>query len=474
MTNLIEFNAFPKIPRLNRDIVITEKIDGTNAAIGITVDGDIYAQSRKKVITLEEDNFGFAAWVSKNKLELISTLGPGLHFGEWWGHGIQRGYGLLKGERRFSLFNVKRWKDVGLTEYGLTVVPTLYEGPFHTDAAKDCIQSFKYQGSVAARGFDRPEGIIIYHSAANQMFKVTVEDDHTSKAYLLDGTTVTLANVGSKGGVTIYPKREFKGEVKMSPKSKFKVGDLVVDPFSGHLFWGITKAEYVNESDQWYYSNENWRINEDDLTLYVQPEITSCGCSGSYVKKSLTSKPKFNLGDRVLLDEHCEILVITGILGSSSVASDWSYDVCTTTGMPVTRVSASRLDLYIPPTPEPKFKVGDRVRNDMFIGTVTSIETYDDQVDEFWVAWDKGGQSQCDSRTLTLYISPTPAELIPILKEHEWVRGEWNNGRSFGPYSTYLNATGALLAGGFLLRWSNHKIESDVRSIERCDPPEVK
>ena len=31
----IEFQGFGKIPRLNRDIVITEKIDGSNAAIGI-------------------------------------------------------------------------------------------------------------------------------------------------------------------------------------------------------------------------------------------------------------------------------------------------------------------------------------------------------------------------------------------------------------------------------------------------------
>lgn len=29
------FEAFPKIPRLNRDITITEKIDGTNVAVVI-------------------------------------------------------------------------------------------------------------------------------------------------------------------------------------------------------------------------------------------------------------------------------------------------------------------------------------------------------------------------------------------------------------------------------------------------------
>lgn len=32
---MIEFKAWPKIPRLFRDVIITEKIDGTNAAIHI-------------------------------------------------------------------------------------------------------------------------------------------------------------------------------------------------------------------------------------------------------------------------------------------------------------------------------------------------------------------------------------------------------------------------------------------------------
>ena len=36
---MTEFQPFPKIPRLSREIVITEKIDGTNAQILITDDG---------------------------------------------------------------------------------------------------------------------------------------------------------------------------------------------------------------------------------------------------------------------------------------------------------------------------------------------------------------------------------------------------------------------------------------------------
>src|SRR5690242_15477805 len=106
----IEFEAFPKIPRLRRDMVVTEKIDGTNAAIGIKPAGTfnfeegpdpaiiacvgvgdddyvVYAQSRKRLITPDADNYGFARWVVDNAQTLALDLGPGLHFGEWWGHG---------------------------------------------------------------------------------------------------------------------------------------------------------------------------------------------------------------------------------------------------------------------------------------------------------------------------------------------------------------------------------------------------
>lgn len=57
-----EFVGFPKIPRLNRGIIVTEKIDGSNACIVIDEESDIWAQSRKRIITPEVDNFGFATW----------------------------------------------------------------------------------------------------------------------------------------------------------------------------------------------------------------------------------------------------------------------------------------------------------------------------------------------------------------------------------------------------------------------------
>ena len=64
------FPAFPKIPRLRRAIVVTEKIDGTNALVSIDEAGVVRAGSRSRWITPEADNFGFAAWVAKHAEEL--------------------------------------------------------------------------------------------------------------------------------------------------------------------------------------------------------------------------------------------------------------------------------------------------------------------------------------------------------------------------------------------------------------------
>jgi hypothetical protein len=178
----LEFVAWPKIARLNRDCIITEKIDGTNAAVIITDDLEVGAQSRNRLISPEDDNYGFAAWVQKNAEQLASILGPGRHFGEWWGSGIQRGYGLTKGEKRFSLFNVNRYAALDFTEVPeVSTVPVLYSGPFTTDAVAGVVETLRVQGSRAMPGFAKPEGVVVFHVAAQTVFKVTCEKDEAPK-----------------------------------------------------------------------------------------------------------------------------------------------------------------------------------------------------------------------------------------------------------------------------------------------------
>ena len=159
-----EFRTFNKIPRLSREMVISEKIDGTNAQVviqsyssmdksdvdfiakhclNLPEDFDegtfnfseqdlfLFAGSRSRWLDCSSngDNYGFAKWVKANAEELLK-LGESRHFGEWYGNGIQRKYGL--DEKRFALFNVKKWSDDDIRPKCCEVVPILYEGMFDT------------------------------------------------------------------------------------------------------------------------------------------------------------------------------------------------------------------------------------------------------------------------------------------------------------------------------------------------------
>lgn len=195
MTEENDFIKFKKIARLSREVIVTEKIDGTNAQIYIDEEGNIHVGSRTRWITPQDDNHGFAKWVYEHADELKDGLGPGRHFGEWWGSGINRGYGLPKGEKRFSLFNTIRWcsyneepqqiitDDPRIVEFQKKLpeccylVPVLWRGLFDTKEIDATLIALEVVGSQAAPGYRNPEGIVIYHTKGNVMFKKTIDGD---------------------------------------------------------------------------------------------------------------------------------------------------------------------------------------------------------------------------------------------------------------------------------------------------------
>lgn len=224
-----EFHKFGKIPRLSRDVVVTEKIDGTNGQIlikkvwdhstpptkhpdevklklvneypgvffvdfgkygmpGGYAPGDVFAimaGSRSRWLTDKEDNYGFRKWCFDNAMDLVDVIGEGRHYGEWWGSGINRNYGLKNGERRFSLFNSGKWTPEYLVSsplaFELDVVPVLYEGPFETEKIEWVLEELRKSGSFVRPGFMNPEGVIIYHVQGNLYFKKTIHGDEKPK-----------------------------------------------------------------------------------------------------------------------------------------------------------------------------------------------------------------------------------------------------------------------------------------------------
>lgn len=214
----VSFVEFPKMARLSRECIITEKIDGTNAQLYIAEllpEDDIPMQSlgvfdhngklhymmagsRTKWITPQNDNAGFAAWCSRY-FDQLKKLGPGRHFGEWWGQGIQRKYGMT--EKRWSLFNVSRWCLHGETPATIPtadprivktqdmlppcchLVPVLRRGMFSTTMVESALHELHERGSLAAPGFMKPEGVVVFHVAGNVGFKKTLEKDDVPKCF---------------------------------------------------------------------------------------------------------------------------------------------------------------------------------------------------------------------------------------------------------------------------------------------------
>jgi hypothetical protein len=117
----------------------TVKLHGTNSSVVIRPDGIIQAQSRKRVLTIDSDNYGFANFVHDEIghqmwLEIAEYLREKFSidhdktiviYGEWAGSGIQSGVAISKVERAFHIFAVraiagkeaeddeKEWIEVG-------------------------------------------------------------------------------------------------------------------------------------------------------------------------------------------------------------------------------------------------------------------------------------------------------------------------------------------------------------------------
>ncbi len=193
-----EFKAWGSTPRENKNKTITEKIDGTNACLVIT-NGKIVAQSRKRIITPEDDNYGFAKWAHANAGVLFDTLGYGYHYGEWYGEGIQKNPLGIEG-RRFALFHPTKYNEANGYDLskvdGLETVPLLHHGQCDVWTIPDIMSDLDIYGSkvVGAKrtkivrdlgdGYTyeidkaaTAEGIIIWNNETRTRTKMLLEND---------------------------------------------------------------------------------------------------------------------------------------------------------------------------------------------------------------------------------------------------------------------------------------------------------
>ncbi len=200
MINLPEFHKYFKIPRIeNETFTISEKIDGSNGLIYVHharfddvkkgVDRSyILAGSRSKWLIDDGsktwDNHGFGSWVEENEEDLYS-LDEGYHYGEWYGKGINRGYGLL--DKRFMLFNYGRYAEkLRLADSGLLFnmptkvqVETVFHHNVKFEQLFQIIAEVRYHlthdGSKHVQGYIKPEGLIVRSELSGKLWKVIID-----------------------------------------------------------------------------------------------------------------------------------------------------------------------------------------------------------------------------------------------------------------------------------------------------------
>lgn len=194
-----EFRGWGSTTRENKHKDVMEKIDGTNGCVVIW-DGKVSAQSRKRIITPGDDNFGFAKWVYDNAGVLMDTLGYGYHYGEWFGEGIQKNPLGIEG-KRFALFQATKYTEKNGYELskvdGLETVPLLHSGQCDVWTIPNIMRNLETYGSkvvgaaaekvasaipglksevVYSKAADA-EGIIIWNKETQTRTKMLLKDD---------------------------------------------------------------------------------------------------------------------------------------------------------------------------------------------------------------------------------------------------------------------------------------------------------
>lgn len=190
------FKEWPSIERFKgSNVIVTLKLDGTNAHIAIFPDETgkivVLAGKRTSYCTLEQDNFGFAAFVKEHEEELIAKLGHGRHYGEWCGPGIQKCTWLK--EKKLFLFDTNKANAV-LPEY-LGVVPLLYAGAYN-QATIDNITGQLQKIGHPLLGNSKPEGVVLYFPELRSTKKIVFENESKPvvvKSGQIDYNTIALS-----------------------------------------------------------------------------------------------------------------------------------------------------------------------------------------------------------------------------------------------------------------------------------------
>lgn len=124
--------SFDGVPLPILAFVGSVKLHGTNAGVTWTADGEMLVQSRSNIITVENDNNRFAAFVQENRSVFGQLAKPGRAiYGEWCGGNIQKGVALSQLPRMFVVFAIRDGEEWLTPQHILGIMPAALKCIYH-------------------------------------------------------------------------------------------------------------------------------------------------------------------------------------------------------------------------------------------------------------------------------------------------------------------------------------------------------
>lgn len=223
------FNPSLRAPIIT--MIGTTKLHGTNASRSINIEGEQWSGSRSNIITIQNDNAGFANFCySKNAVftELFKLIPFNGYdyvtiFGEWCGKGIQRGVAIAELPRMFVIFDIKRSYDSD--EKGVNVYASNDEIKLLRSPENQIYNIFDYPTQEITVDFENP-GL-----SQNHIIDLTIDVENecpVGKAFGVSsvGEGIVFSFIDSNGN-----KQRFKSKgEKHAGKSKVKTLNTVDEP----------------------------------------------------------------------------------------------------------------------------------------------------------------------------------------------------------------------------------------------------
>jgi len=239
------------------------KLHGTNAAVQILPNGEVIAQSRVRVLDVENDNLGFATWVRNNHdyfAQYADSKRVVVIYGEWCGSGVQSGVAISAiGKKIFAVYAIQ-YGDHNMENARLRVTP---EGIaeqllYHPDVfvlpwyGEPVTMSFWDTESLRA-GVEKINTLVADVEACDPWVKEVFGVDGTGEGVVMypdslmrvDGTTSRdgFCSLMFKAKGEKHQVRKQKTPVELSPETLTTI-EAFVDTFvtPARLEQGVTEA----------------------------------------------------------------------------------------------------------------------------------------------------------------------------------------------------------------------------------------